>query len=70
MGVMQMSENKEHPTWGGRRKNQTGRPKKPEGVRKMRSLRASDDEWELIKKFAAMAKDDIDMAANLVEKGK
>lgn len=36
----------------------------------MRSLRASDDEWELIKKFAAMAKDDIDMAANLVEKGK
>ena len=36
--------------WGGRRENQTGRPKK-EVTRKQRQLRAYDDEWELIKKF-------------------
>ena len=54
-------ENKEHPTWGGRRKNQTGRPKgttKPEGVRKQRQVRAYDDEWELIKKYAEIVKKD------------
>ena len=40
--------------WGGRRENQTGRPKgtcKPEGTRKQRQLRAYDDEWELLKQF-------------------
>ncbi len=33
-----------------------GRPRKVEGARKLRTLKAYDDEWELIKKFAAMVK--------------
>ena len=42
--------------WGGKRPNQTGRPKKEEGVRKQHQLRAYDDEWELIQAFAKMVK--------------
>ena len=37
------------------------------GWRKMRPLRASDAEWELIKKFAAMVKGDIDQAMRMIE---
>ncbi len=33
----------------------------------MRSLRASEAEWELIKKFAAMVKGDIDQAMRMIE---
>lgn len=36
-------------------------------LRKMRSLRASEAEWELIKKFAAMVKGDIDQAMRMIE---
>lgn len=63
-----MAENKEHPGWGGRRKNQTGRPRtSPEGVtRKMRSTRASDSEWEVIKRFAKCLKDNPERAEQLV----
>lgn len=45
--------------WGGRRANQTGRPlgwRKPEGVRKQRQLRAYDDEWDIINRFARIVK--------------
>lgn len=45
--------------WGGRRPNQTGRPKgtiKPEGVRSQHQLRAYDDEWDLIRRFACLVK--------------
>lgn len=45
--------------WGGRRENQTGRPKgstKPEGVRTQRQLRAYDDEWAIIQRFARALK--------------
>ena len=42
--------------WGGKRANQTGRPKKPEGQRPQHQLRAYDDEWELIRRFAALVK--------------
>lgn len=42
--------------WGGKRPNQTGRPKKEEGVRKQHQLRAYDDEWELIQAFAKRVK--------------
>lgn len=45
--------------WGGRRPNQTGRPKgtiKPEGVRSQHQLRAYDEEWELIRRFARLVK--------------
>ena len=41
--------------WGGRRDNQAGRPKQ-EIVRKMRSTRAFDDEWELTKIFLDLMK--------------
>lgn len=41
--------------WGGKRENQTGRPKQ-EIVRKMRSTRAFDDEWELTKSFLDLIK--------------
>ena len=45
--------------WGGRRANQTGRPKgsvKAEGVRKQRQIRAYDDEWDIIQKLARLVK--------------
>lgn len=41
--------------WGGKRTNQTGRPKgttKAEGVRAQRQLRAYPDEWKIIQRFA------------------
>lgn len=41
--------------WGGKRANQTGRPKgttKAEGVRAQRQLRAYPDEWKIIQRFA------------------
>lgn len=42
--------------WGGKRTNQTGRPKKPEGQRAQHQIRAYDDEWALIRRFAALVK--------------
>ena len=45
--------------WGGRRPNQTGRPKgttKPEGVRPQHQLRAYEGEWDLIRRFARLVK--------------
>lgn len=45
--------------WGGRRANQTGRPKgsfKPEGVRAQHQVRAYDDEWQYIQRFAKLIK--------------
>lgn len=47
--------------WGGKRENQTGRPKgttKPEGRRKARSVCAYDDEWDLIRGFSRIVKKD------------
>lgn len=40
--------------WGGRREG-SGRPKQ-DAVRKMRSTRAYDDEWELAKRFLELMK--------------
>lgn len=42
--------------WGGKRPNQTGRPKKAEGVRKQHQLRAYDEEWAVIQAFARLVK--------------
>lgn len=42
--------------WGGRRPNQTGRPKKPEGPRKQHQIRAYEDEWELIRLFTKITR--------------
>ena len=51
-----------------------GRPKlkSPEEskARKMRSLRASDKEWELSKEFAKLTKDDIREVTKMVKANK
>lgn len=52
--------------WGGRRANQTGRPKKAEGVRPSCNMRAYPDEWALIKAFAAIAKKDKERAKRIL----
>lgn len=53
---------------GGAREGAGRKRTAPDGeLRKMRSLRASDAEWELIKKFAAMVKGDIDQAMRMIE---
>lgn len=65
-----MSEEEKKYGWGGRRPNQTGRPKgttKPEGVRKQRQTRAYDDEWELIKEFAKIVKKDPERAKRMLK---
>lgn len=50
-------------TWGGRREGAGRRPQAKDGTeRKMRSLRASDSEWELIKEFAKFTKDNEEKA--------
>lgn len=49
-------EQMEKNGWGGKRPNQTGRPKKAEGVRKQHQLRAYDEEWAVIQAFAWLVK--------------
>ena len=54
---------------GGHREG-AGRPKgttKPEGVRKQRQLRAYDEEWETIKTFAKILKNDPARARRMME---
>lgn len=47
--------------WGGKRAGAGRRPAAADGTeRKMRSLRASDAEWEAIKQFAKFIKDNPD----------
>ena len=42
--------------------------RKPEGVRKQRQLRAYDDEWLIIKKFAAeLKKGDRDFCEKIIQ---
>lgn len=56
--------------WGGRRANQTGRPKgttKPEGVRKQHQVRAYDDEWEIIKDFVNIVRKDKEIAKGIIK---
>lgn len=68
-GAQGMSENQEEKKngWGGRRANQTGRPKKAEGVRPSCNMRAYPNEWELIKAFAAIVKKDRERAKRILE---
>ncbi len=46
--------------WGGRRTNQTGRPKgtvkENHNPRPQHQVRAFDDEWDLIRRFARLVK--------------
>lgn len=53
--------------WGGRRANQTGRPKKAEGVRPQCNMRAYPDEWEMIKAFAHVVKHDRARAERMLQ---
>lgn len=60
-----MSENKSG--WGGRREGAGRRPAAQDGTdRRMRSLRASDGEWETIKAFAKILKDDPERAVRML----
>jgi hypothetical protein len=60
-----MTENKN--TWGGKREGAGRRPKAHDGTeRKMRSTRASDEEWELIKEFAQLLKDSPEKAKKIL----
>ena len=63
-----MAENEKHPGWGGRRANQTGRPRtSPDGtLRVQHSLRASASEWEIIKDFARILKHRPERAEKMV----
>lgn len=61
----------EEKTWGGARKG-AGRPKGTtkdvSQIRPQHQVRAFEDEWELIKEFAKIAKTDIDKARKLLGK--
>lgn len=60
-----MSENKNG--WGGKREGAGRRPAAIDGTeRRMRSLRASDEEWETIKAFAKILKDDPERAERML----
>jgi hypothetical protein len=53
--------------WGGKREGAGRRPKAHDGTeRKMRSTRASDEEWELIKEFAQLLKDSPEKAKKIL----
>lgn len=55
-------------TWGGKREGAGRRPAAVDGTeRKMRSTRASDEEWELIKSFAQFVKDNPNKAKDVIE---
>lgn len=54
---------------GGAREGAGRRPAAHDGTeRKMRSTRASDAEWELIKEFAAILKDNPEKAEKIISK--
>lgn len=60
-----MSDNKNG--WGGAREGAGRRPAAKDGTeRRMRSLRASDGEWETIKAFAKILKDDPERAKRML----
>lgn len=43
-----------------------GRKKTPVGTRPQRNIRATDEEWNVIKKFAAIAKSDLPQAKKIL----
>lgn len=65
-----MTEEKKKYGRGGKRPNQTGRPKgttKPEGQRQQHQVRAYPDEWEIIKEFAKIVKKDPERAKRMMK---
>lgn len=62
-----MTNEKKSSNWGGVRPG-AGRPKKAEeDLRKMKSMRATDEEWELIKEFSRIVKKDPERAKKALE---
>lgn len=59
--------NETNNNWGGKRKG-AGRPvgTTKEITRKARSLRAFDDEWEIIKEFTKVVKKDKQLAIKML----
>lgn len=59
--------NNDNGNWGGKREG-AGRPlgTTKEIVRKTRSLRAFDDEWEIIKEFTKIVKKDKQLAMKIL----
>lgn len=59
--------NNDNGNWGGKREG-AGRPlgTTKEIVRKTRSLRAFDDEWDLIKEFTKIVKKDKKLAMKIL----
>lgn len=59
--------NNDNGNWGGKREG-AGRPlgTTKEIVRKTRSLRAFDDEWEIIKEFTKIVKKDKQLAIKML----
>lgn len=54
--------------WGGKRAGAGRRPVAKDGTeRKMRSLRASDGEWGMIKEFARILKDNPERAVRMMK---
>lgn len=65
---VQMTDTKSNG-WGGVRPG-AGRPKgttKLEGVRRQHQVRAYDDEWVIIKKFASIVKKDPERAIRMMK---
>ena len=55
--------------WGGKREGAGRRPGAADGTeRKMRSLRASDGEWDAIKIFAKYIKDNPGSVSEILDK--
>ena len=64
---MSEAESKKKSGWGGKREGAGRRAAAPDGTdRRMRSLRASDGEWETIKAFAKILKDDPERAVRMM----
>ena len=54
--------------WGGKRAGAGRRPASPDGeLRAMHSMRATTKEWEIIKAFAKILKDDRERACRMME---
>lgn len=53
-------------TWGGKRAG-AGRPLTAGVPRKQRQIRATDEEWEIIRAFAKIAKTDRERAVRMLK---
>lgn len=64
--VVENGEEKKRGTRGGKREG-AGRPLTAGVPRKSRQTRATDEEWELIRKFSQLVKRDMEKARELLQ---